>query len=82
MTTPDIINTTGVSLILLAFLLLQLKRVSATNTAYLLMNAVGAGLAAYGSFLIKAWPFVVLEGVWALVAVISLVNATRTAKTR
>jgi hypothetical protein len=82
MTTPDLINTTGVSLILLAFLLLQLKRVSATNTAYLLMNAVGAGLAAYGSFLIKAWPFVVLEGVWALVAVISLVNAARTAKTR
>lgn len=81
MTTPDIINTSGVSLILLAFLLLQLKRVSATNTAYLLMNAVGAGLAAYGSFLIKAWPFVVLEGVWALVAVISLVNAARTTKT-
>lgn len=74
MTAPDIINTIGVSLILLAFLLLQLKRVSATNTAYLLMNAVGAGLAAYGSFIIKAWPFVVLEGVWALVAVISLVK--------
>lgn len=80
MTAPDIINTSGVSLILLAFLLLQLKKVSAVNTAYLLMNAVGAGLAAYGSFLIKAWPFVVLEGVWALVAIISLVNASLGAK--
>lgn len=80
MSSSDIINTSGVSLILLAFLLLQLKKVSATNTAYLLMNAVGAGLAAYGSFLIKAWPFVVLEGVWALVAIISLVNAGLGAK--
>ena len=76
MTTPDYINTIGVSLILLAFLLLQLKRVHATNTIYLLLNAAGAGLAAYGSFLIKAWPFVVLEGVWALVAVISLVKSS------
>jgi len=69
MSVPDLINTAGVSLILLAFLLLQLKKVSAHQLIYLLMNALGAGLACYGSFLIEAWPFVVLEAVWTLVAV-------------
>jgi hypothetical protein len=69
---PDIINTVGVSLILIAFLLLQLQKLSSTNTAYLLLNAVGAGLACWGSVLITAWPFVVLEAVWTLVAVIGL----------
>lgn len=71
---PDLINTIGVSLILLAFLLLQLKKVDAQALSYLLLNAVGAGLACYGSVLIKAWPFVVLEGVWSLVAVTGLVR--------
>lgn len=71
---PDIINTVGVSLILLAFLLLQLQKLSPTHTAYLLLNAVGAGLAGWGSYLITAWPFVVLEGVWTLVALIGLLR--------
>ncbi|TND00113.1 MAG: hypothetical protein FD123_4401 [Bacteroidetes bacterium] len=71
---PDLINTAGVSLILLAFLLLQMKKVTAGQKSYLLINIVGAGLACYGSFLIKAWPFVVLEGVWVIVAVFGMLR--------
>ncbi|HTA63425.1 MAG TPA: hypothetical protein VK835_13255 [Bacteroidia bacterium] len=68
MSTPDIINSVGVSLVLLAFFLLTLKKVDAQNSYYNLLNFVGAGLACYGSYLIKAMPFALLEGIWSLVA--------------
>ncbi|PCJ62414.1 MAG: hypothetical protein COA73_06670 [Candidatus Hydrogenedentota bacterium] len=35
-------------------------------------NAIGAGFAAYASWLIDYMPFVILEGIWCLVALISL----------
>jgi hypothetical protein len=71
---PDIINSVGVSLVLLAFFLLTLKKVTAQNAYYNLLNFVGAGLACYGSYLIKAMPFAVLEGTWSLVAFYGLLK--------
>ena len=74
MTIPDIINTLGVSLILLAFFLLTLKKVSPTSNAYNLLNLIGAGLACYGAWLIGAIPFVVLEVIWCGVAIYGLLR--------
>jgi len=74
MSAPDIINSFGVSLILLAFLLLTLKKVTPQDVSYNLLNLIGAGLACYGSILINAIPFVVLEGIWCLVAVYGLLR--------
>lgn len=70
----NIVNSAGVFLILSAFFLLILGKVKPYNRWYLLMNLVGAGLSAYGSWLIHAIPFVVLEGTWAVVAVVGLVR--------
>jgi hypothetical protein len=36
------------------------------------LNFVGASLACYSSYLISFMPFVVLEGVWALVALAAI----------
>lgn len=74
MTFADIINTFGVSLILLAFLLLTLKKVASRSVAYNLLNLIGAGLACYGAILINAVPFVVLEAIWCLVAIYGLLK--------
>ena len=74
MTTPDCINSVGVSLILLAFFLLTLKKVNAQNVYYNLLNFIGAGLACYGSYLIKSVPFIVLESIWCLVAFYGLIK--------
>ncbi len=71
----NIVNSVGVFLILSAFFLLILGKVKPTNRWYLLMNLIGAGLSAYGSWLINAIPFVILEGTWAVVAMIGLVRA-------
>jgi hypothetical protein len=73
----NIVNSTGVFLILSAFFLLVLGKVNAGNRWYLLMNLIGAGLACYGSWLIHAIPFMILEGTWALVAIAGLVRGGR-----
>lgn len=72
MKTADIINSIGVSLILLAFALLMFGKLKQQDKLYSLINLIGAGLACYGSILIDAKPFIVLEGVWALVAMYGL----------
>lgn len=74
MTFADIITTLGVSLILLAFLLLNIKKVRPTDKSYHLLNLVGAGLACYGAVLISSIPFVVLEAIWAAVAIYGLIR--------
>jgi hypothetical protein len=74
MSVADIINTLGVSLILLAFFLLTLKKISPLSAAYNLLNLFGAGLACYGAFLINAMPFVILEVIWCGVAIYGLLK--------
>jgi len=44
------------------------------NKTYVIMNILGAGLACYTSILIGFIPFVILEGTWAIVAVIGLIK--------
>ncbi len=41
------------------------------------MNIFGAGLSGYSSYLVHFFPFVILEGVWAVVAIIALVKTLR-----
>jgi hypothetical protein len=64
----NLIGTIGVALLLAAFLLNLIKRMSADGYAYSALNLLGAGLACYSSYLIDFLPFVVLEGVWAIAA--------------
>ena len=66
------IGSVGVALLLLAFLLNLTKRMRADGLPYLGLNLIGAGLACYSSYLISFMPFVVLEGTWAVVALIGM----------
>lgn len=79
MTGPDLIGSAGVFLLLLAFALNLVGRLDHATTTYQGMNAVGAGLAAFASYRIGFWPFVVLEVTWMLVALIALLRG-RTAR--
>ena len=69
-----LIGSTGVALLLLAFVLNLLKVMRADGYAYIGLNFTGAALACYSSWLIDFLPFVVLEGVWALAAAGALVG--------
>jgi len=69
-----IVGSIGVSLLLLAFFLNLFKILMQDNTIYVIMNILGAGLACYASIRIGFIPFVILEGTWAIVAVIGLIK--------
>lgn len=77
MNIENIINSAGVSLILLAFLLLTINKLKPTDKAYNLLNLGGAALVGCGSYLINAIPFVILEIVWGMVAIYALIKNRR-----
>lgn len=64
MTAADAIGSAGVFLLLLAFALNLVGRLAHESRAYQALNTVGAGLAAFASYRIGFWPFVVLEVTW------------------
>ena len=70
-----VIGSTGVALLLVAFFLNLMKVMRSDGWLYLTMNLVGASLSCYSSYLIRFMPFVVLEGVWAVVALAAIVRA-------
>ncbi|CAN5530047.1 hypothetical protein BH11BAC1_BH11BAC1_14180 [soil metagenome] len=72
MTTVDWIGTGGVSILLLAYLLLLVKAVTISNRLYIWMNIIGAGLSTLASVFLKYVPFVILEGAWMLVSIVAL----------
>lgn len=73
----DWVGAAGVSLLLLAFALNVFGGIDRRSLSYSLMNAIGAGLAAYASWLISYLPFFVLEGTWCLVSLIAIISVVR-----
>ena len=77
MKTPDILASVGVIILLVAFLLNLYGKLPARSNIYKLMNFIGAGICAYSSWMIRFYPFIVLESVWALFALASLFKVPR-----
>ena len=73
----DIIASIGVIILLIAFLLNLYKRLPAESKTYSLMNFIGAGICCFASWMVSFYPFVILEGVWAFVALVSLFKVPR-----
>jgi hypothetical protein len=70
----DVLGSAGVGLILVAFLLNLAGTWSRDSAPYLWLNFVGATMAGVASLLIPFYPFVLMEGVWALAALAGLVR--------
>jgi hypothetical protein len=77
MKTSDLLASIGVVILLIAFLLNLYKKLPASSKIYKLCNLIGAGICCFSSYLIKFYPFVVLESIWATVALLSLFNVPR-----
>ncbi|HVS94768.1 MAG TPA: hypothetical protein VHE59_22170 [Mucilaginibacter sp.] len=77
MKASDIVASIGVIVLLIAFMLNLYKKLPASSRMYSLMNFVGAGICCYASWMVRFYPFIVLEGVWAFVALISLLKVPR-----
>jgi len=74
MSNIDWIGFIGVFQILLAYMLNVLEKISKNDISFMLLNLIGAGMACYASILMNYMPFVVLEGIWAIVSLISLIK--------
>jgi cell shape-determining protein MreD len=72
MLAPVLIGSVGVGLLLVAFALNLVRVLKESSTAYLLMNFIGAAMSAWYAWASELVPFVILEGVWALVSLIRL----------
>ncbi|MBK0379989.1 CBU_0592 family membrane protein [Mucilaginibacter segetis] len=77
MSLSDIIASTGVIILLIAFLLNLYKKLSTQSRWYSGMNFIGAGLCGLSSFMISFYPFVVLESIWAAFALFSFFKVPR-----
>jgi len=68
-----IIGVIGMVLLLTAFALNLMRRITENSMLYIVMNILGAGLSVYYAWTLEAYPFIILEGVWAGFAVYKLV---------
>jgi hypothetical protein len=74
MTEIDWIGSVGVSFILIAYILNINGKLHHKNLLFILFNFIGASLACAASILMDYLPFIILEGVWAFVSLISLLK--------
>ncbi len=74
MTTTDLIGTIGVGLILLGYFLNIFSLIQKDGVLFYVLNILGGAIACFSSYLIRFWPFVILEGTWAIISVIGLLK--------
>lgn len=70
----DLIGFLGVFQILLAYFLNVTGRLKTNTLPFIMLNLLGAGMACLASAMIGYWPFIILEGIWALVSFIGLIS--------
>lgn len=73
----SLVQIGGSLLILVPFVLTQLKRLTPESTGYLVVNLAGSVVLAVDAEIGRQWGFLLLEVVWAVVSAASLVRARR-----
>lgn len=73
----QVVQVAGSLLILVPFVLAQLGRLTPSSPAYIVLNLVGSTVLAIDAARGHQWGFLLLEGVWAVVSLASLVRTRR-----
>ena len=83
MDTITLIGVAGAGLMLIAFVGNQLGTMSAESLLYDVLNFIGGVLLVWYAVLLHSVPFMILEGIWALVAFRDVIkDLARGGKTR
>ena len=77
MNTIDWIGFIGVFQILLAYLLTIIGKLENKDLVFILLNLIGASMACLASVLMNYLPFIILEGIWAIASLFSLLKYKR-----
>lgn len=62
----------GMSLILVAYYLVSTRRVTGESNLYQSLNFIGAFCLIYNTFVQQAWPVMILNIVWVIIAIKTL----------
>ena len=72
------IGIIGMLCILTAFVLQEwVTKINEDTISYNLLNIIGSGLLVYYAFTIASWPFIILNGVWCLTALVKLIKVAQ-----
>ena len=71
----DLIGTVGVLLMVIAYLLLQLERMSSSGISYLLLNAVGSSLVIISLLFRFNFSAFLMEAFWLLISLYGLTKS-------
>lgn len=80
MSLVDWIGSFGVFQILLAYVLNLYGKIKKEELTFILLNFLGGSLACLASVLMKYIPFIILEGLWAFISLISLLKYKKVKK--
>jgi hypothetical protein len=75
MSISEMTGSFGVALLLIAFFMNSFAMLDSDARAYQVMNAVGAAISCYASYLIGFAPFIVLEAVWCAAAIAAMLRS-------
>ncbi|MGC2276984.1 MAG: hypothetical protein WA571_13305 [Candidatus Binatus sp.] len=70
----QVIGSIGVAILLVAFFMNSFGMLASGSHAYQTMNAIGAAVSCYASYLIGFAPFVVLEAIWCAAAIAAMLR--------
>jgi len=73
----QVISLIGSMAILAAFGASQFKRLETTSVIYIVLNFVGSVILTVVAIVERQWGFLLLEGVWALISLWSLIRVLR-----
>ncbi|HLC91202.1 MAG TPA: hypothetical protein VJI15_05550 [Candidatus Nanoarchaeia archaeon] len=78
-----LIGIVGMLCILVAFVLDEFnKRFNQETYFYNVLNIIGAGFLLYYGLTLKGWPFVILNAIWVIAALVKLVKLVKIAGKR
>jgi len=77
MSLAELFGSIGVALLLIGFFMNLFGMMASDSRGYQAINAIGAGISCYASYLIGFAPFVVLEATWCAVAVVAMIRNAR-----